>query len=43
MTEVTDNIRKNLPEIPLDYATNDYEGYFQMMKEAIPLLTPGVS
>lgn len=40
MTEVLENIKKNLPEIPIDYVTNDYDGYFQMMKDAIPLLTP---
>lgn len=29
-----------IPKIPIDYVTNDYKGYFEMMKEAIPLLTP---
>lgn len=31
---------ENLPKIPIDYVTKDYEGFFQMMKDAIPSLTP---
>lgn len=30
----------SIPDIPLDLVTNDYKGYFEMMKEAIPVLTP---
>lgn len=38
--ELKDGIKKNLPNIPLDFVTNDYDGYFELMKDSIPLLTP---
>lgn len=34
------NVENNIPKIPIDYVTNDYKGFFEMMKEAIPILTP---
>ena len=34
------SINKQLPDIPLDYTTNDYNGYFELMKNAIPNFTP---
>ena len=40
MSELKKNIESQLPTIPIDYVTNDYDGYFKMMKDAIPLLTP---
>lgn len=32
--------QNKMPDIPLDFVTNDYNGYFELMKEAIPILTP---
>ena len=34
------SINGKLPEIPIDFNTRDYNGYFEMMKEQIPVLTP---
>lgn len=40
MSTLKNTIKGNLPEIPIDYVTNDYEGFFNMMKEMIPTFTP---
>lgn len=37
---MSNNVNNTLPKIPLDFATNDYNGYFELMKEAIPTFTP---
>lgn len=32
--------KTEIKDIPIDYLTADYQGYFKLMKEAIPTLTP---